>query len=131
MAKDYLGLLKNKQYTAIINSKEYRSLLKDMCRRISSKAKVAPNEATIENYFDCELFAFFRDVFEPLGFIYSPVKEAAISTRRHTTKGRADTACTVPLHSECWQDRAYRQRADIAENTSGLILPAKSGGTAP
>ena len=92
MAKDYLGLLKNKQYTAIINSKEYRSLLKDMCRRISSKAKVAPNEATIENYFDCELFAFFRDVFEPLGFIYSPVKEAAISTRRHTTKGRADTA---------------------------------------
>lgn len=97
MAKDYIDILKNKQYTAIVNSKEYKDLLKNMCRRISNKAKVAPNEATIESYFDCELFAFFRDIFEPLGFAYNPVKEAAISTRRHVTKGRADTAIVGAL----------------------------------
>ncbi len=90
--KEYSDILKRKQYTAIINSKEYQLLLKEMCRRISKKAKVAPNEATIESYFDCELFAFFRNVFEPLGFEYNPTKEAAISTKRHVTKGRADTA---------------------------------------
>ena len=89
---EYIDILKQKQYIAIVNSKEYKTLLKDMCSRISSKAKTAPNEATIENYFDCELFAFFRDVFEPLGFKYNPIKEASISTKRHITKGRADTA---------------------------------------
>lgn len=82
-SKQYMNVLKQKQYIAIVNSKEYKALLKDMCRRISNKAKTAPNEAAIESYFDCELFAFFRDVFEPLGFEYNPVKEAAVSTKRH------------------------------------------------
>lgn len=91
-SKEYIDILKQKQYTAIVNSKEYKFLLKEMCRRISKKAKIAPNEATIESYFDCELFAFFRDVFEPLGFEYNPTKEASVSTKRHVTKGRADTA---------------------------------------
>ena len=90
--KTLIKSLKQKQYTAIVKSQEYRTLLTGMCRRISRKAKIAPNEATIESYFDCELFAFFRDVFEPLGFEYNPTKEASVSTRRHVTKGRADTA---------------------------------------
>ena len=90
--KTIIKSLKQKQYMAIVKSQEYKTLLVDMCRRISQKAKIAPNEATIESYFDCELFTFFRDVFEPLGFEYNPTKEAAISTRRHITKGRADTA---------------------------------------
>lgn len=84
--------LKEKQYSAIIHSKEYKHLLKEMCDRITNKSKIAPNEATIENYFDCEFFAFFREVFEPLGFEYNPVKEASVATQRHVTKGRADTA---------------------------------------
>lgn len=87
----YIKSLKLKQYIAIINSKEYKFLLCDMCERIINKSKVSSNEATIENYFECELFAFFRDVFEPLGFEYAPTKEASISTSRHITKGRADT----------------------------------------
>ena len=91
-SKQYVDVLKQKQYIAIVNSTEYKTLLKDMCRRITNKAKTAPNEATIESYFDCELFAFFRDIFEPLGFAYNPVKEASVSTKRHVTKGRADTA---------------------------------------
>lgn len=87
-----IELLKQKQYTTILHSSEYKYLLTDMCKRIVEKAKTAPNEATIENYFDCELFSFFRQIFVPLGFKYNPVKEAAISTARHITKGRADTA---------------------------------------
>ncbi|MEE1126403.1 MAG: N-6 DNA methylase [Acutalibacteraceae bacterium] len=90
--KQYIDILKQKQYIAIVNSKEYKALLKDMSQRISNKAKTAPNEATIESYFDCELFAFFRDIFKPLGFEYNPVKEASVSTKRHVTKGRADTS---------------------------------------
>ena len=91
MNNEYIEALKKKQYIAIIHSKEYKNLLKDMSRRISDKAQRAPNEATIENYFDCELFALFRTLFEPLGFEYAPVKECAVSTKRHVTKGRADT----------------------------------------
>ena len=91
-SREYVDILKQKQYIAIVNSKEYKTLLKNMSRRISNKAKTAPNEATIESYFDCELFAFFRDIFEPLGFEYNPIKEAAVSTKRHVSKGRADTA---------------------------------------
>ena len=87
-----LRSLQKKQYIAIIKSEEYKALLKDMCKRIVQKSVNAPNEATIESFFDCELFAFFRQIFVPLGFEYNPVKEAAISTKRHVTKGRADTA---------------------------------------
>ena len=83
--------LKKQQYNAIIHSKEYKTLLNEMSRRIISQSSAAPNEATVESYFDCELFAFFREVFSPLGFEYNPTKEAAIATRRHVTKGRADT----------------------------------------
>jgi len=83
--------LKQKQYNAIIHSKEYKVLLNEMSRRIITKSSVAPNEATVESYFDCEFFAFFREVFSPLGFEYNPIKEASIATKRHVTKGRADT----------------------------------------
>ncbi len=62
-----------------------------MCRKISNEAKNALNEATIENCFECELFAFFRNVFEPLGFEYNPKKEVKIATKIHKSKGRADT----------------------------------------
>ena len=73
-------------YIAIIKSDEYKNKLKKMAKDAS---KVAPNEATIESRFDCELFAFFKDMFEPLGFIYNPIKEKSINTAR---KGR---------HSNC------------------------------
>ena len=73
--QNYINSLKQKQYATIVHSTEYKNLLSDMCSRIISKAKIAPNEATIENYFDCELFSFFREVFSPLGFEYQPVKE--------------------------------------------------------
>lgn len=113
--------LKQKQYTAIVHSQEYRSLLSAMCKRISKKAKVSPNEATIESYFDCELFAFFREVFVPLGFAYEPTKEASISTRRHVTKGRADTAIGAlviefkqpsTLSNASYQEKAVQQITD-------------------
>lgn len=42
-SKLYINALKQKQYIAIVNSKEYKSLLKNMCRRIANKAKTAPN----------------------------------------------------------------------------------------
>ena len=79
-------------YVAIVKSKEYQQRLVEMANSIKNSSKIAPNEATIESRFDCELFAFFKEIFEPLGFIYNPIKEQAINTRRHVSKGRADTA---------------------------------------
>ena len=79
-------------YIAIIKSDEYKNKLKKMAQDIKNASKVAPNEATIESRFDGELFAFFKDMFEPLGFIYNPIKEKSINTARHISKGRADTA---------------------------------------
>lgn len=132
--KTLIKSLKQKQYTAIVKSNEYRTLLTGMCHRISRKAKIAPNEATIESYFDCELFAFFRDVFEPLGFEYNPTKEASVSTRRHVTKGRADTAIGAlvvefkqisTLSSEEQKNNAVRQ---ISDYLLGLDFEGESVG---
>lgn len=92
MKNNHLKNLREMQYSAIIHSSDYKAILREMSDCIVKKAKTAPNEATIENYFDCELFAFFRELFEPLGFEYNPIKEASVSTQRHITKGRADTA---------------------------------------
>ena len=79
-------------YVSIVNSEEYQQRLFEMANSIKNFSKIAPNEATIESRFDCELFAFFKEMFEPLGFIYNPIKEQAINTCRHVSKGRADTA---------------------------------------
>lgn len=79
-------------YVSIVKSKEYQQRLVEMANSIKNSSKIAPNEATIESRFDCELFAFFKEIFEPLGFIYNPIKEQTINTRRHVSKGRADTA---------------------------------------
>ena len=81
-----------KEYQRIINSDEYYRELKLMSERIKNNSKTAPNEATIESYFDCELFAFFKNTFSELGIEYKPIKEKSLSTRRHISKGRADSA---------------------------------------
>lgn len=47
-------------YIAIIKSDEYKNKLKKMAQDIKNASKIAPNEATIESRFDCELFAFFK-----------------------------------------------------------------------
>lgn len=122
--KNILLALKEKQYSAILHSKEYKQLLEEMCNRIKNKSKIAPNEATIESYFDCEFFAFFREVFGQLGFEYNPVKEAAIETKRHITKGRADTAIgglviefkqPATMQNAKMKDKALNQICDYLE----------------
>lgn len=85
-------------YTSIIKSRQYSTALKEMAGRIIAASKKAPNEATIESRFDCELFAFFKEHFGPLGFEYNPIKEKSIATCRHVAReasGRADTAIST------------------------------------
>lgn len=124
----FIDKLKQQQYNAIIRSKEYKELLKEMSKRIINLSTSAPNEATIENYFDCELFAFFREVFSPLGFEYNPKKEASIATKRHITKGRADTLLGAlviefkqpsTLSNKSLQDNAVKQ---VIEYLNGLEI---------
>ena len=88
---------KNKldEFIRIVKSDEYLEELDKMAERIREASAKAPNEATIESKFDCELFAFFKTHFEPLGFEYNPTKEKALNTQRHVSKGRADTAIST------------------------------------
>lgn len=87
-----LEILKQKQFSAIIHSPEYRNILEKKSKEIVNYSRLAQNEATIESYFDCVLFHFFKEVFGRLGYEYHPLKEVTIETSRHITKGRADTA---------------------------------------
>ena len=108
-------------YTSIIKSLEYKESLDKMTVSITNAAKKAPNEATIESRFDMELFAFFKQYFEPLGFEYNPTKESSIETRRHVSKGRADTAISAlviefkqpsTLKNDKQKTKAIRQISD-------------------
>lgn len=83
------------EYISTVRSDEYKDELKRMAKSIVDTSRKAPNEATIESRFDCELFAFFKEYFGPLGFEYNPIKEKAIATCRHISKGRADTAIST------------------------------------
>lgn len=132
--RQYLDVLKEKQYISIIKSKEYKILLNKMCHRISNKAKTALNEATIESYFECELFAFFRNIFEPLGFEYNPQKEVGVETKIHKTKGRADTVvCALVIEFKrpaalSNQDQINKAINQISEYLSGLNYDGESIG---
>ena len=78
------------RFQNIINSTDYKIAIASMSDRISNKSQVAPNEATVESYFEQELFSFFREKFGTLGFDYNPIKEK--NAARHTLRGRADSA---------------------------------------
>lgn len=133
-----------KQYIAIINSTEYKEQLSEMAKRIVKASESAPNEATIESNFDCELFAFFRDKFHSLGFDYNPVKEKAIATTRNVLKGRADTAIASliiefkqpkTLSNEQQKEKAIDQiseymvsiNSDTEENIHGFVTDGVTG----
>ena len=83
------------EFIKIVKSDEYVNELDKMAESIRDASAKAPNEATIESRFDCELFAFFKNHFEPLGFEYNPTKEKVLNTQRHISRGRADTAIST------------------------------------
>ena len=126
MTDQLLINLNKKQYDLLLKSEYYKQELTEMCGRIEKEAKTAPNEATIEGFFECELFTFFRNNIEPLGFRYNPIKEKSIATRRHITKGRADTVIgsltiefkqPLTLANENDQEKAIRQISDYIEGS--------------
>lgn len=117
---------KTHKYKEVLNSNDYKLALSEMAKRIVNKSRKAPNEATIESYFDSELFCFFREKFRLYGFEYNPIKEKTIVTR-HTLKGRADTALSSmviefkqpsTLKNKQLKDAAIRQICDYMESLS-------------
>lgn len=123
-----LDALRKKQYTAIIKSPEYRTVLTQMSQKITDEAKRAPNEATIEHHFETELSILFRSVFEAIGFSYNPIKEMAIGTKRHISRGRADTVAGAlviefkqpsALEKPNGKDDALNQISDYLEGLNG------------
>lgn len=114
------------KYQEILNSTDYKLALSEMAKRIVNKSKKAPNEATIESYFDSELFSFFREKFSLYGFEYNPIKEKKVVTR-HTLNGRADTALSSlviefkqpsTLKNKQLKDAAIKQISDYMESLS-------------
>lgn len=133
-----------KQYISIINSSEYKEKLSEMAKRIVKLSETAPNEATIESNFDCELFAFFRDEFHTLGFEYNPIKEKAVATTRNVLNGRADTAIASliiefkqpkTLNNTHQKEKAIAQiseymvsiNSDTSENIYGFVTDGVNG----
>lgn len=133
-----------KQFVSIINSVEYKEQLSEMAKRIVKLSETAPNEATIESNFDCELFAFFRNRFNSLGFEYNPIKEKAVETTRNVLKGRADTAIASliiefkqpkTLSNEKKKIKAINQiseymisaNSDTSENVYGFVTDGVNG----
>ena len=109
------------RYLKIIKDPEYGRSLEEMAQRIVRNSRVAPNEASVESYFDCELFHFFRTQFGELGFEYNPTKEKSYQTSRHILKGRADSAIASlivefkqpsTLSNEKSKNKAMEQIAD-------------------
>lgn len=105
-------------YLDIIKSDNYKNELNNMAKRIINKSRISPNEATIESNFECEFFAFFRNVFSDFGFEYNPIKEKTVDTSRNILKGRADTAIATliiefkqpkTLNSEQQKNKAIKQ----------------------
>ena len=114
------------KYQDLLNSIDYKQALSAMANRIVSKSKVAPNEATIESYFDSELFCFFKEKLGLYGFDYNPIKEKKIAIR-HTLKGRADTALSSliiefkqpsTLKNKRLKNAAIKQICDYIESLS-------------
>ena len=127
MGRKQLQKLRKQQYLHIIKSCKYKNELDEMAKRIVNLSKGAPNEATIESNFDCELFAFFRNTFGELGFEYNPIKEKSLNTARNVLNGRADTAIAsliiefkqpTTLHNGKQREKAINQIKDYMKATS-------------
>ncbi len=113
----------NQRYLEIINSTDYKNALLSMAEQIKRSSLLAPNEATVESYFERELFSFFRERFGLLGFEYNPVKEQ--NAARHTLMGRADSALSsliiefkqpATLKSKKQQNAALKQVSDYMDS---------------
>ncbi len=79
--------LKEQWISFALNSKQFRERLHSDLDEIVLGAKTAQNEATIESLFERVVYALLKEV----GIKFSPEKEVAIETRRHTGKGRMDS----------------------------------------
>lgn len=70
-----------------LNSKEFKDEINEILNEIKSAAIKAENEATIESLFERVLYALLKDI----GIKFNPIKESAVATKRHISKGRMDS----------------------------------------
>ena len=123
-------MLRAQKLEKILNSDEYRNALREFTDSLSATATGAPNEKTIEAWFDLRMGSLFEKWFRPIGYYYEPTKEETVRTLRRQT-GRADTSIgTVviefkqpqTLSSEKDKGQALAQACDYIEgfNSAGL-----------
>ncbi len=79
--------LRNKLLSVALSSTEFQQALKEASREITSEARSADNEATIEGVFERVIYAILREI----GVPFHPQKEVTVDKIRHTGKGRADS----------------------------------------
>ena len=88
MRKDRKTTLEKKKIEFLLDSKEYKETLKEVCLDIIKGSESADNEATVVSVFELEIFTLIKEV---LGLKYYPEKEKSVSTERHIVKGRIDS----------------------------------------
>ena len=87
LRQEKLRPLKEKLRAVALASPEFKEELKYAAAEIAQGAIAAENEATIEGIFERVIYAVMREI----GIQFHPHKEVIIDTRRHTSKGRADS----------------------------------------
>lgn len=88
MRKKRKDTLEKKKLEFLLDSKEYKETLKEVCLDIIKGSETADNEATVVSVFELEVFTLIKEV---LGLKYYPEKEKSVSTERHVAKGRIDS----------------------------------------
>lgn len=83
-----LAVINEKAQEHKLKQPEFRELLDELAKDISSLAATSPNEATISTHMEMKLYGLLKDVFSRE---FLPEKETPVDTVRHIKKGRLDS----------------------------------------
>jgi hypothetical protein len=121
--------LQSKKIELLLKTAEYARGLKDVCHDIVTACGSANNEASVVTIFELELFSLIKTVF---GLTYYPVKEMAVKTIRHVSKGKIDSkigALVIEFkHESALRTASDKQKAtvQITEYLNGLYSQHES-----
>lgn len=117
--------LKDLQVKAILKSKEFEPILNECLKNITSQAKIAENEASIESAFEISLYGLLKN----MGITIFPKKEKSIDTVRHISKGRMDSqiGAVVVEYKHRSKLKTKKHIDDATEQISNYLESLKTG----
>ena len=112
MSNSIRRALMHKTLELMLNSNEYRNVLRSAAKSIREHSKAAPNEATVVSIFEIEIYSIIRDIF---GLKFFPENEIGVDTNFHVAKGRIDSkigALVIEFkHNSAFSSEPQRDKA--------------------